>query len=420
MQDQHTIENQSYSTYPVQGIFVPLDLPGLRILRQSIREDGTIEVHVISPRKCETCPHCELISEKIHDIRIRKKRDIAIRSHQVEIMLHKRRFRCPACQRTFTESDAACGRRRRTTKQFRDHIAYQACRRAISHIAQEIQVGPRFVHECLVEHVSTLFKKKNRTLEETGLLPTPRFLGIDEFARRKGHCYDTILCDLEHRNVLEVCEGRTYEDVVKMLKRLDNPDCVEAVSMDMSASFRGSVRSILPHAIIVADRFHVHQHVGKALKKVLQRVCATKEAKSIMKGKRQLFTQAKEDLTVEQEEERLKLAELFPDIAHAWKLKEDLRSWYHHSHASNAASDLDCWIAKVEKEGPPEMCEALSAFRNWREEILAFFLFLPDNRITNGFVEGKNNRTKALMRQAYGYRNRLNLRLRILCTDAAA
>jgi transposase len=251
-------------------------------------------------------------------------------------------------------------------------------------------------------------------------LPTPRFLGIDEFARRKGHCYDTILCNLEHRKVLEVCEGRTHEDVVKMLKRLDDPSHVEAVSMDMSVSFRGSVREVLPHTTIVADHFHVNQHVEKALAKVLQRVCATKEAKPLMKGKRPLFMQPKEVLTAAQEEERKKLAEIFPEIAQAWSLKEDLRSWYHDSDASNAAKELDCWITRVEKDGPPEMREALSAFRNWREEILAFFTFLPDNRITNGFVEGKNNRTKAIMRQAYGYRNRLNLRLRILCTEAAA
>ena len=205
-----------------------------------------------------------------------------------------------------------------------------------------------------------------------------------------------------------------------MLKRLDNPSHVEAVSMDMSGSFRGSVRSVLPHATIVADHFHVIQHVEKAFNKVLQRICATKEAKTLMKGKRPLFKQAKEDLTAEQEDERVKLAEVFPDIAQAWSLKEDLRSWYFTASASNAASGLDCWIAKVEKDGPPEMREALSAFRNWRDEILAFFSFLPKNRISNGFVEGKNNRTKALMRQAYGYRNRLNLRLRILCTEAAA
>ena len=420
MQNQHTIEEQSHSMYPVQGIFVPLDLPGLRILKQNIREDGTIEVHVRAATESEACPSCGTMSEKIHDTRIRMKRDRAIRKHEVEIMLHKRRFQCTACQRTFTEPDAACGRRRRTTKQFRDHLAYQACKRALTHVAQEARVGPRFVHECLIEHVEDIFAKNNRTLEENGPLPTPRFLGIDEFARRKGHCYDTILCDLEHRKVLEVCEGRTHEDVVKMLKRLDDPNRVEAVSMDMSGSFRGSVHSVLPHAKIVADHFHVIQHVEKALNKVLQRVCSTTDAKTYMNGKRILFKLAKEDLTLEQEEERAKLAEHFPDIAQAWSLKEDLRSWYFTSNASNAASGLDCWIAKVEKDGPPEMREALSAFRNWRNEILAFFLFLPAHRISNGFVEGKNNRTKALMRQAYGYRNRLNLRLRILCTEAAA
>lgn len=40
-------------------------------------------------------------------------------------------------------------------------------------------------------------------------------------------------------------------------------------------------------------------------------------------------------------------------------------------------------------------------------------------RIRNGFVESKNNRTKALMRQGYVYRNRHNLRLRILLAVAS-
>ncbi len=62
---------------------------------------------------------------------------------------------------------------------------------------------------------------------------------------------------------------------------------------------------------------------------------------------------------------------------------------------------------------PDELRRALSAFTAWRDEILAFFAFLP-LRLSNGFVEGKNNRTKALMRQAYGYRNRRSLRARIL------
>jgi len=48
----------------------------------------------------------------------------------------------------------------------------------------------------------------------------------------------------------------------------------------------------------------------------------------------------------------------------------------------------------------------------------SFFQFLP-TRISNGFVEGKNNRTKAIMRQGYGYRSRFHLRLRILLGNLA-
>ena len=48
-----------------------------------------------------------------------------------------------------------------------------------------------------------------------------------------------------------------------------------------------------------------------------------------------------------------------------------------------------------------------------RGEILNYF----DYRITNGFVEGKNNRIKTIKRTAYGYRNLDNFRLRILATN---
>lgn len=37
-----------------------------------------------------------------------------------------------------------------------------------------------------------------------------------------------------------------------------------------------------------------------------------------------------------------------------------------------------------------------------------------DHRVTNGFVEGKNDRIKVIKRIAYGYRNVNNLRRRIL------
>jgi hypothetical protein len=56
--------------------------------------------------------------------------------------------------------------------------------------------------------VQERYAKQGRVIEETAILHhTPRFLGIDEFARRKGHRYDTILCDLVRQQVIEISEA---------------------------------------------------------------------------------------------------------------------------------------------------------------------------------------------------------------------
>ncbi|HXX79266.1 MAG TPA: transposase, partial [Ktedonobacteraceae bacterium] len=137
------------------------------------------------------------------------------------------------------------------------------------------------------------------------------------------------------------------------------------------------------------------------------------EGKQALEGHRQLFLRNQEDLSPEEEQTRATLAAAFPEIGKAWQLKEALRTWYATASAATAAAELDAWIGAVTGHGPAELRKALTAFRNWRLEILTFFDFLP-TRLSNGFVEGKNNRTKALMRQGFGYRNRRHLRLRIL------
>jgi transposase len=396
-----------------QGIVVPLELADLRILKQEVQADGTMRVEVIGTNDRASCPHCGAMCVKQHDVRLRRKRDVPLRGHQVELVLHKRRFWCFRCRKAFTESDSACGRRRRTTLRLRETIGKQARTRPLSHVAAEYEVGPRFVQACLESVAQRELDKRGLSLDRQAQLPTPRYLGLDDFARRKGRRYDTILCDLEHRHVLDVSAGRKQEDVIGLLERLSDCDAVEAVSMDMSETFRGAVQLCLPQARIVADHFHVIQHVGKALGKVFSRLAKSEAGKKALAGQRHLFLQGKEQLSDEQEQTRARLAATFPVLGTAWQLKEELRSWYATATKATAAQELDVWIGRVKREGPAELRKALSAFRNWRDEILAFFDFLP-TRLSNGFVEGKNNRTKALMRQGYGYRNRDHLRLRLL------
>jgi transposase len=155
MQQQHTIDDHpNPDRLSTRGIGVPLDLPELKILDQRCYADGSIEVHVIATTDRETCPFCKKICVKIHDIRRRKKRDTPLRTYRVHLILYKRRFRCTACQRTFTETDSICGKYKPTTRRFRKALAKQAEKRSIAHIAQEMEGGPRFVEECFEESMT--------------------------------------------------------------------------------------------------------------------------------------------------------------------------------------------------------------------------------------------------------------------------
>lgn len=407
MQRQHIIQE---ATDQREGILVPLDLPEFRIRQQEWQADGTIKVEIIAITTQARCPHCQSVSMKIHDTRARRKRDLPLRQRKVELIVLKRRFWCVLCRKPFTEQDTACGWGRRTTRRLREEIGKQASMQPIAHVASQYEVGPRFVQACLHSVARGEIEQKGLSLDEEQTLPTPRFLGIDEFARRKGHRYDTILCDLVEHRVLEISEGRTLQEVKRLLGRLKHPEKVEAVSMDMSASFRPAVEACLPQAQIVVDHFHVIQHVMKAFRKIVSSWAHKKEGKILLHRKQSLFLRAQEDLTEEQAQERCRIGQHLPGLEVAWQLKEELRDWYATASVETAEKDLDRWMQHVRESPFDHLKKALSAFVNWRKEILAFFQF----RISNGFVEGKNNRTKTIMRQGYGFTNRQHLRLRIL------
>ncbi len=158
-----------------------------------------------------------------------------------------------------------------------------------------------------------------------------------------------------------------------LLERLDDCDGVEAVSMDMRTVFREAGHLCLPRARIVADHFHVIQHVNKALSKVFSQCAKSEAGKQVLAGQRHLFLRHQQALSMEEEHNRASVAQAFPELATAWQLKEDLRTWYATATKATAAAKLDSWIASVQRKGPTALRKALSAFCNWRGEMLAFF-----------------------------------------------
>ncbi len=122
-----------------------------------------------------------------------------------------------------------------------------------------------------------------------------------------------------------------------------------------------------------------------------------------------------EDLNEEEKCQLDKLLRGYPELRRAWKLKEEFRRWYRQADQRGAWLELKAWEREVEAGGPMEYRKLLKTLSRWREQILNYFRY----RVTNGYLEGSNNRTKTIQRQAYGYRNTGNLRLRILLPKAA-
>jgi transposase len=105
--------------------------------------------------------------------------------------------------------------------------------------------------------------------------PTPRVLGIDEWAWRRGQHFGTILVDLERGVPVDLLPDRDADSVAAWLRA--HPQ-VEIVSRDRSALYADGIARGAPTARQVADRFHVLRSLREALERLLDGQGAARRA----------------------------------------------------------------------------------------------------------------------------------------------
>jgi transposase len=112
--------------------------------------------------------------------------------------------------------------------------------------------------------------------------PSPRVLGIDEWAWKKGHRYGTILCDLEAARVVDLLPTRDAERVAAWLRQ--HPT-VQVVSRDRAGAFADAISKGAPSASQVADRWHLLNNLLETLIALLERHRGTvREARDSFRG----------------------------------------------------------------------------------------------------------------------------------------
>jgi transposase len=83
---------------------------------------------------------------------------------------------------------------------------------------------------------------------------TPRVIGIDDWAWKRGQRYGTVVCDLERRCIIDLLPDR---DPATLDAWLSAHPSIEIIARDRGGGYRQAATRSRPEALQVADRWHL-------------------------------------------------------------------------------------------------------------------------------------------------------------------
>jgi transposase len=377
--------------------------PAFRVTGQVMRPHD-LELPLERRDTALVCPRCQGSCARIKEGRQRCLRDVPILERPVTVRLHLKRLQCADCPHRPWEQSETFGERVQWTERL-----YHQVRQA-------------YLHGCPCHELARRYGLSARTVlrwtfeKSHGGRPRKlsRALGIDAYARRKGHCSNTIIVDLDKGRPITTLTGRRVADVVAWCTSRPQAalERVEVVVLAMSKALYASIHQVFGDQGAVMDRFHMVQLAVGALDGVLRSIKTplepeeAKERKKLRKRWLKLPNQREMDALMARADWRRR----FPELREVMDWVQDLRKWCERTYDKPARTALWKRIEQARESALAPLQSVAGTLSRWFEPIARDIR----HRDTNGMTEGCNNKIKLMQRRAFGLRHEHNRTRRIL------
>jgi transposase len=311
---------------------------------------------------------------------------------------------CPTCGAR-TEGVPWSGRWSRLTRRLAEAVALMAKDRDWSATAAHFGLNWKTV-------VAVVKRAVKWGLAKRRLKPI-RLVGVDEVSRKKGHHYLTLVYDLERGHLLWVGEGRTEETLDAFFAWLGKRRSrnLRVVCVDMWKAYLNAVQRHAAQATVAFDRFHVVRHVNAAVDEVRRALWQKLSGalRKAVKGTRFVLLKNPWNLTWKQKRRLSEVVRINSPLSRAYYLKEDFQRFWDYRYEGWAKQHMKQWLWWASHSRLEPFKRLARLVRDHLHGILVWTKL----RVSNGALEGMNNKVKLVSHRAFGFRNVENFTMAI-------